>query len=95
MFYSATELIGANDKKHKKKIKIKDDMQLLGAIYNCILRNGTDNEGLVCLSENIGFFLNYTLNESDYRKSDKLEPGILIPSNIFIQSKRFGSLTQW
>ena len=64
MFYSEAELIGTNEKKYKKKIKIKDETQLLGALYNCILRNDTDNEGLVCLSENIGFFLNFKLFNS-------------------------------
>lgn len=78
-----------------KRIRIKDDAQLLGAIYNCLLRHDSDNEGLVCLNENIGFFLNYTANDKDSARFNKLEPGNLIPSNVYIQPKKFGSLSQW
>lgn len=80
----------------KKKIKIKDDNQLLGAIYNSLVRNDTDNEGHVCLLEEVGFFLNYSKNtESQVSRYDKLEPGILIPSNVYIQHKRVGCITEW
>ena len=111
MYYSTSNLIVTNEhnehsnhnSNHKssklntsklKRIKIKDEVQLLGAIYNCLLRHDTDNEGLVCLNENIGFFLNYKANEKDIH-FNKLESNNIIPSNVYIQPKKFGSLSQW
>ena len=76
----------------QKRIKITDETQLLGAIHNCILNNDSGFEGMVCLNEKTGFHLTYT---EDSCKFDNLETNFIIPSEVFIQYKQFGSKHQW
>ena len=84
-----------NDER-QKKIKITNETQLLGAIYNCILNNDTGFEGMVCLNENIGFYLTYTEDSSKLQDSaNKPENSFIIPSQVFIQYKKFGSKNEW